>query len=264
MPDARRQHDAAIVIGKVLIGAIDAGLVARRLGDAGLEIVGHQRFRHAADRGQHVHMRADPVGQRLAPAGLRVGVIGRAERGHEDVCVAFFTGRSVEQCNRIASPINEQLLACHMALPHRRRDALAPGAVALAEPTISAASGMLGAILLPQQRQRHPAPLQLRMNMLPVRLSAGPRARCRPRRSKQPPLQFGIGDRLRNRPGQTHSGGTPNVIPKSRLPDPRHLADNAPAHPHRMRQTQYVAYLPHRHSLRRHRSLPGLPGRPIS
>ena len=36
---AGRQHDEAVVVSQILIGAIDAGLVARRLGDASLEIV---------------------------------------------------------------------------------------------------------------------------------------------------------------------------------------------------------------------------------
>ena len=43
------QHDAAVVVGQVLIAAIDTRLIARRFGDARLQIVGHQRLRHAAD-----------------------------------------------------------------------------------------------------------------------------------------------------------------------------------------------------------------------
>ena len=38
------------MVGQILVGPVDAGLVARRLGDAGLQIVGHHRLRHAADR----------------------------------------------------------------------------------------------------------------------------------------------------------------------------------------------------------------------
>src|SRR5436309_1923224 len=46
---ARRQHHKAVMLRKVRIGAIDAGLVARRLGDAGPQIVAHHRLRDAAD-----------------------------------------------------------------------------------------------------------------------------------------------------------------------------------------------------------------------
>ena len=80
-----RQHNEAVVVGQILIGAIDAGLVARRLGDAGLEIVADHRLRHAANRGERIDMRADPIGKPLRPARLRVGVVRGAERGDEDV-----------------------------------------------------------------------------------------------------------------------------------------------------------------------------------
>jgi hypothetical protein len=38
--NARRQHDEAVMIGEILIGSVDTRLIARRLGDAGLEIIG--------------------------------------------------------------------------------------------------------------------------------------------------------------------------------------------------------------------------------
>jgi hypothetical protein len=48
LPHPRRQHHEAIVVGQILIGAVDARLVTRGLGDAGLEVVAHRRLRHAA------------------------------------------------------------------------------------------------------------------------------------------------------------------------------------------------------------------------
>ena len=57
----------------------------------------------------------------------------------------------------------------------------------------------------------------------------------------------------------THRRAT-HVIADRRLADPGRLADKPPAHPQSMRQTQNVAYLPHRHSLRWHRSPPGCQG----
>jgi hypothetical protein len=62
LPHARGEHDEAVVVGQILIAAVDARLITRRLGDAGLEVVGHDRLRHPTDRRQPVHMRADPVG----------------------------------------------------------------------------------------------------------------------------------------------------------------------------------------------------------
>ena len=58
----RRQDRGVVVLGQLLVGAIDAGLIAAGRGDAGLEVVAHDRLRHAADRGQGVDVRADPVG----------------------------------------------------------------------------------------------------------------------------------------------------------------------------------------------------------
>ena len=52
--------------GELSIGAIDAGLVARRLGDAGLEIVADYRFGHAADGAKRIDMHADPIGEPFA------------------------------------------------------------------------------------------------------------------------------------------------------------------------------------------------------
>ena len=49
----------------------------------------------------------------------------------------------IEHRDGIAGPIDEQLLAGHMRLAHRRRDALAPVAVPLAEPTVGVASSVL-------------------------------------------------------------------------------------------------------------------------
>ena len=73
------------MIGEILIRPVDARLVARRLRDAGLEIVGHRSLRHTAEEVERVDVRTDPVRQRLAPARLGVGVARRAEYRDEEV-----------------------------------------------------------------------------------------------------------------------------------------------------------------------------------
>ena len=165
----------------------------------------------------------------------------------------------IKHRDSIAGPIDEQLLARHMCLAHRRRDAFAPVAIPLAEPAVGVALGMLVSILLPEQRQRHAAPLHLRMDVRPVRIGAR-RRRTGLRQRKQPPLQFGIVDLVRDRPAQTRRGRTAHVLADRRLADPRRFADQPPAHPQRVGQTQRITYLPHRHSLCWHRSLPGCQG----
>jgi hypothetical protein len=142
----------------------------------------------------------------------------------------------IEYRDGIAGPIDEQLLASKMRLTHRRRDALSPVAVPLAEPAVGVALGVLASILLPEQRQRHAAPLHLRMDVRPVRIGARRRRTCI-RRRKQPPLQLGIIDLVRDRPTETRHGRAAHVLADRRFANPRRLADQPPAHPQRVRQT---------------------------
>ena len=133
-------------------------------------------------------------------------------------------GRRIKHRDGVARPVDEQLLAGKMRLPHRRRDALPPVAVALAEPAVGVALGVLGAILLPEQSQRH-----ARAASAPHGCATSP-DRCAPqtnriRRRKQPPLQLGIIDRVRDRPAETRHRRPTHVLADRRLADPRRLAD---------------------------------------
>jgi hypothetical protein len=56
-PNARRQHDEAVVIGKILIRPVNARLVARWLRDAGFEIVRHRSLWHSAEEVERVDVR---------------------------------------------------------------------------------------------------------------------------------------------------------------------------------------------------------------
>ena len=75
-----------------------------------------------------------------------------------------------------------------MALPHGRRQPRLPGAVELAETAIAVAVGVDGAMLLPQQLQRHPWPAQLAVDCRPVRPRPTILGRDR-RRRVEPALQ---------------------------------------------------------------------------
>ena len=74
-------------------------------------------------------MDADPVGQRLAEAGLGVGVVRRPENGDEDLSGAGFPRQAIEHRHGVASEVHEQLLARGMGLAHGRRHAATPLAV---------------------------------------------------------------------------------------------------------------------------------------
>ena len=149
----RRQDRHAVVVGELQIAAVQARLVAVRVGDRGLEIVADHELRRAAQESEQVHVRADPVGDLLARPRLREDVARRAHGGDEQLHRPHLAGRRVDDVDRVAGEVDEHLLAGGMALPHRRAQPALEGAVLLAEPTVAEPVRMSGAIFLPQERQ---------------------------------------------------------------------------------------------------------------
>jgi hypothetical protein len=160
---------------------------------------------------------ADPLGQCLAPARFRVGVIGSPQHGDEDVGATLLTRRGVEHRHGVAGPIDEQLLASGMRLPHRRRHGLAPIAIEVAKAAIAVAVDVLGLVLLPQQLQRHALPPQLLVDVVPIGLCP---CRCglERRRREQAPLQLGVVHPFRHRPGDADHAGTSLASAQRRPP----------------------------------------------
>jgi hypothetical protein len=117
----------------------------------------------------NARVRSDPVGQRLRGRRLGVGVARRTEGCDEQLAGMHLAGRRVKNVDRRAGIIDEQLLASHVRLPHRRRQAAFPGAIQFAKPAAAVTVGMGGAVLLPHQLQRHALAAQLAMNRRPVR-----------------------------------------------------------------------------------------------
>jgi hypothetical protein len=74
--------------------------------------------------------------------------------------------------HRVAGIIDEQLVAADMALPHRDRDPLRPGAVQLAKPRIAISVGVLLDVLVPQDLQRDVLALQFAVDGCPVGFGA--------------------------------------------------------------------------------------------
>ena len=84
------QHRCAVMAGHVLVGSADPRLVATGCSHTGLEIVADDLPRDAAKAGERANMAANPVRQRLRPAGLGIGEVGGAERCHKDLRVPHF------------------------------------------------------------------------------------------------------------------------------------------------------------------------------
>jgi hypothetical protein len=115
-----------VVLGQLLVRAVDPGLIAANRCDAGLEVVADHRLRHAADRAEGVDVRPDPVGEPFRPARLGIGVIGCSQNRDEDMGVTLRLYRGVEYRHRVASKVDEQLLSGPVRLTHGRRDGFAP------------------------------------------------------------------------------------------------------------------------------------------
>lgn len=74
--------------GHVLVTRVGIGLVAVVLIDPGAQAVRHYQFRHAIEKAEGASVGADPVGQGLAPGGLRVGVVKGPQHRHKDLRLA--------------------------------------------------------------------------------------------------------------------------------------------------------------------------------
>ena len=149
-------------------------------------------------------------GRRLRPGRFGVGH-SSMRRARRRTAGSHAPRRSPRRStsHRRAGVVDEQPLAGDMRLPHRRRQPAFPGPIELAEPAAAVTVGMRGAILLPEQLQRHARRRQLAVDRRPVRQrtadpwpwSSGPdraapparrrsgrpaaASRCRPRRARR-------------------------------------------------------------------------------
>ena len=132
-PRPRGDDDRAVVGGQVLVGAVDAGLVAAGASDGALQLVGHPHRRGAAEVLRHVNVRIDPVGQLLGPGRLGVGEVAGAEHRDEQLDRPQLTRAPVDQAGPLAREVDEGLLASAVDLSHRRPQPLDPVPVQLAK-----------------------------------------------------------------------------------------------------------------------------------
>jgi len=88
-----------------------------------------------------------------------------------------------------------------MALAHRHRELAFPGAVELAEPAVAKTVGIVGDVLVPQDRQRHVLALELAMDDAAMTL---PRSDL----AAEPILQNCVGQVRRQRPADPRGRST--------------------------------------------------------
>ena len=100
---ARGQNRGAVVACQLQVSGIGLRLVAAGPSDRALEIVRDQPRRHGAKILEGADVGSDPVGQRLGPGGLGVGVVGRPEGSDEHLRFAYLA-RCVESTTGTVCP----------------------------------------------------------------------------------------------------------------------------------------------------------------
>ncbi len=184
-------------------------------------------------------MGADPVRQRLRPGRFRIGEVGGAENGDEDLRLADLAGQRVDDGDLLAGIVDEDLVAGDMVLPHRRRQPPLEAAKQIAEPAVAVAAGMDRAIFFPQDQQGDARLLQLDDQLGPVRLRAPPHALLDPGRVEQPASQ---GHRRSARPAAASSA--PPLPRASDCPErccaPRPASGQCPGRWRRLRASRSI------------------------
>jgi hypothetical protein len=152
-------------------------------------------------------------------------------------------GRCVDQRECRAGVIDKQTLAGDVALAHGRRQAGLPAAVQFAKPAKPVAVGVRGAMLLPQQLQRHARPAQLAVHRRPVR--PGPTVLGGGRgRGVKSAFQRLVRQVFRQRPAEAGMARPPQAFPGGRRAHPKAGGDLAFGHAGRG-QPQHVVDLAH-------------------
>ncbi len=164
-PRPRRDDDRAVVGGQVLVGAVDAGLVAAGSGDGALQLVGDPHRGGAAEVLHHADVRVDPVRQLLGSGRLGVGEATGAEHRDEQLDRPQLARAPVDQARPLAREVDEGLLAGAVDLSHRRPQPLDRSPVELAELRVAVAARMDLKVLLPEQLQRDAVALQFPVDL---------------------------------------------------------------------------------------------------
>lgn len=159
-------------------------------------------------------MRGDPIGERLGPGGLGVGVARCAEDGDEHLRCAHLTGGTVDDGGGVSAVVDEELLTRSVRLAHDGVDVLGPGPVALAELRVLQTLGLFGLVLLSQQRERHALAPELGVDLRP--LTQRTRDVGRLGRREELRFQGPLAQALRQGPGESGELGPVDVVSDGR------------------------------------------------
>ena len=251
---SRGQHRAVIVLGELVVDPVGFGVVAAGGLDQRAGLIGHDQPDHTTEELQRLHLRVDPVGGGLSRRGTGIGVVRRAQRGHEDLGLCDLAGEGVDDGHRAAGIVHEQLLAGDVDLAHRALLATSKLAVLDAEARVLVSQRVARGVLLPQQHQGDAGALEFLMHHPEVRsaLVAG----AGQRRAVQPRLQVFVAEGLDQVPVNAGHPGQRDVFARHALGYLQHAADLVVAQPGLHVQAQCLSDLSHRDSVGWHQLVP--------
>ncbi len=156
------------MLGECRKSGVDGRLEPQGLGNAGLEVVADDGFRHATEETQRPLLTLDPVRQPLSEACIGEGVQGGWQNRDEDLRQPDFARHRIDHRDGLAGVVGLHRRAGSVAIAEGGAGALFESGEPLAEPRVSVTVGVPFAIFLPQQRQCHALPLQFTGDLAPV------------------------------------------------------------------------------------------------
>ena len=213
------------------VGPVDLRIVEGGLVDPALQIVGNQQLRRAAEETEHAHMGAGPVRQRLRPGRLGIGEVRGAEHADENLRLADFARRRIDDADPLARIVHERLFPGDMVLAHHRSQPPFESTKQIAEAAVAVAFRVGLSVFLPEDRHRDARTLQLTRQGRPVRPDPPPLALRDPGATKELALQSLVGDAVRQRPCQPGRCRPFQIVLDRRARHAQTSPDLARAHP---------------------------------
>src|SRR5450432_498320 len=172
-------HRDVVILGHLVISAIEIRFVTARSRDAGARVVWDEESRRAAEELKRLHMAVDPVRHPLSKSSTCKGVGAGTEHRDKDRGRHGFTAVTVIDRDRVARPIHKRFLPRLVVLPEHDIAAAVPSLIQLAEPAVTVAVRMRFPILLPQELQRQML-VRLKLGMELGEINTRPGLRRRP------------------------------------------------------------------------------------
>jgi len=131
------------------------------MGDCALELVRHQRRRHAAVVFEGPAVAGDEVRALLCQRRFGVGVARGSQHRHEELDLLDLSRLGIHDAGLLARVVDEELLSASVDLPHRKPTLHEPPAVVLAELRVPVAVRLSLPVLHVQQLERDSRALAL-------------------------------------------------------------------------------------------------------